>query len=62
MSKTDAIQPCGEKMRKVLRWVSETSQSHPQKPRPQIIKEAEMRFDLSPKECCFLSENFSSKK
>ncbi len=58
MSETDAIQPAGEKVRKALRWVSETSQSNPEKTRPQLIKEAEIRFDLSPKECCFLDDNF----
>lgn len=61
MSGPETIQPCGEKMRKTLRWVSEIVQSHPEKTRQQIIKEAEVRFDLSPKECCFLDNNFQGK-
>jgi hypothetical protein len=29
-------------------------QTHPEKSRQQIINEAEIRFDLSPKECDFI--------
>jgi len=61
MAETDIIQPCGEKMRKTLRWISETLFAHPEKTRHQIILEAQVRFDLSPRECRFLEENFDDR-
>jgi hypothetical protein len=45
-------------MRKTITWISEMVQSHPEKSRHQIISEAEIRFDLSPKECDFLHRKF----
>jgi len=55
---TENIQPTGEKVKKALRWISETIQNHPEKKRGAVIKEAEIRFDLSPAECKFLDNNF----
>lgn len=57
MTASDTVQPTGEKMRKAIRWISETLQTCPEKTRHQVICEAEIRFDLSPKECRFLEEN-----
>ena len=54
MSSVDAILPSGDKMKKTLCWVSEMLKAHPEKNRQQIISEAEIRFDLSPKECDFI--------
>jgi len=54
MSEVEKIQPPGEKMRRVILWISETVKSNPEKSRSAILKEAEIRFDLSPKECEFL--------
>ena len=58
MSQVDEIQPAGDKMRKTITWISEMVQLHPEKSRQQIICEAEIRFDLSPKECDFLNRKF----
>ena len=58
MSQVEEIQPSGDKMRKTITWISEMVQSHPEKSRHQIISEAEIRFDLSPKECDFLQRKF----
>jgi hypothetical protein len=55
------IQPHSERMRQAIRWISEESQNHPEKPRKQIIKEAELRFDLTPAECEFLDKHFSGQ-
>jgi len=41
-------------MKKALCWISEIINAHPEKNRQQIISEAEIRFDLSPKECDFI--------
>ena len=46
--------PPGDKMKKTLCWISEMQKGHPEKSRQQIISEAEIRFDLSPKECDFI--------
>lgn len=59
MGSTEGIQPQGDKIKKALRWASETIQTHPEKKREEVIKEAEVRFDLSPSECEFLDNNFS---
>jgi len=47
-----------DKVKKALRWMSEELLNNPQKKRDTAIKEAEIRFDLSPAECEFLSKNF----
>ena len=55
----DSRLPTGsDKMKKALRWMSEEMLNSPQKKRDAVIKEAEIRFDLSPAECEFLSKNF----
>lgn len=54
MSSVDEILPAGDRMKKALCWISEMLQSQPEKNRQQIISEAEIRFDLSPKECDFI--------
>jgi len=54
MSSVDEILPAGDRMKKALCWISEMLQSQPEKSRQQIISEAEIRFDLSPKECDFI--------
>ncbi len=61
MSSADEILPSGEKMKKTLCWISEMLQAHPEKNRQQIISEAEIRFDLSPKECDFIDRNLQDK-
>ncbi len=58
MSQVEEIQPSGDKMKKTIIWISEMVQTHPEKTRQQIICEAEIRFDLSPKECDFLQRSF----
>jgi len=55
----DSRLPTGsDKMKKALHWMSEEMLNSPQKKRGAVIKEAEIRFDLSPVECEFLSKNF----
>ena len=59
MADCQSILPSGEKLRRTIRWISETVLEQPEKPRREILKEAEVRFDLSPKECQFLDTNFA---
>jgi hypothetical protein len=54
MSEVEKIKPPGEKMRRVVLWISETVQANPQKNRLDILREAEIQFDLSPRECEFI--------
>ena len=56
----DSRLPTGsDKMKKALRWMSEELLHSPRKTRDTVIAEAEIRFDLSPAECEFLTKNFS---
>ena len=59
MSNVDDILPSGDKMKKTLCWISEMVRSHPERSRQQIIGEAQIRFDLSPKECGFIERNLA---
>lgn len=54
-----SLQPPGDKMKKVLCWVSEELEQHPQKKRKEVFREAQVRFDLSPLECEFLNMHFA---
>lgn len=57
MGDTDPIQPRGDKIRKAVCWISEMIREHPEKSRAKIVKEAEIRFDLTPRECTFLDQD-----
>jgi len=57
MGDTDPIQPQGDKIRKAVCWISGMTREHPEKSRAQIVKEAEIRFDLTPRECTFLDQD-----
>lgn len=56
---TEQLLPEGDRLRKAVKWMSTMCKEHPGKKRKDIIKEAEIRFDLSPKECDFLEKKFS---
>lgn len=55
------LQPTGENIKKALCWVSELLKSNPEKKRKDVFQQAEIRFDLSPKECEFLNKHFADK-
>ena len=57
MGASSTTRPQGDKIRKAVRWISEMVHEHPGKPRAEIIKEAAMRFDLTPRECNFLEQD-----
>lgn len=61
MDDVNPVQSPGDKMKRAIRWLSETVQQCPAKPRRQIIEEAQIRFDLSPAECAFLEKNFNGQ-
>lgn len=61
MDDINPVQSPGDKMKRAIRWLSETVQNCPAKTRRQIIEEAQIRFDLSPAECDFLDKNFTEQ-
>ncbi len=48
-----------DKMKKALKWLAENIQNNPEKSRTAILREAEIRYDLSPRECTFLDDHFA---
>lgn len=48
------VMPEGEGIRKAIKWISCEREEHPDKTIQQLINEATLRFDLSPKEGEFL--------
>lgn len=58
MSGSEDLMPTGDKIRKAICWLSESLQAAPEKSRKQALREAELRFDLSPAECRFLDDRF----
>ncbi len=54
MPETEAVTPEGERIRKAVRWICETVAEHPERDRKSIVQEAEIRFDLTPRECEFV--------
>ena len=55
MGDINSIQGFSDNLKKAVCWISETVQEHPEKFRGDIIKEAGLRFDLTPRECEFLN-------
>jgi hypothetical protein len=58
MSRDRRLPTGSDKVKKAICWLSEELLNHPRKKREKVIREAEIRFDLSPAECEFLSKNF----
>ena len=61
MSDGEKLKPAGEKMRRVILWISETVRTYPQKNRLDILREAEIKFDLSPLECEFIESKLNEE-
>ncbi len=55
---TEQLMPEGDRIRKAVKWISEMVKEYPEKDRKAIIEEAEIKFDLTPKECQFLHDKF----
>ena len=59
MGDTSSVQGLSANLKKAVCWISDTVKLHPEKSRGNIITEAELRFDLTPRECEFLNTNFT---
>jgi hypothetical protein len=51
-------QRTGDKKKQALTELSELTRKHPEKSRKELLQEVEIRFDLTPKECEFINNNF----
>lgn len=50
--------PQEERLKKAVKWLSEIQLANPTKDRLSVIREAGIRFDLTPKESEFLEKKF----
>ncbi len=58
MNGSDCIKPPGDRIKKAIQWLGEAVLSQPDKSRKRLLEEAEIRFNLTPRECEFLNCNF----
>ena len=58
MAGTNNITPPGDKIKKAIKWLGEAVLNEPGKSRRELLEQAEIRFNLSPRECEFLHSNF----
>ena len=56
------IMPEGEAIRKAIKWISGKLQEDPNKKFQELVNEAVMRYDLSPKDAEFLTEFYRTGK
>ena len=57
-----SIMPEGEALRKAVKYIASELQENPAAVPGQLIEQAILRFDLSPKDAEFLSEFYRKKK
>ena len=51
-------QNAGDKTKQALIELTHLLEQHPEKSRQQLLQQVEIKFDLTPKECAFLNQNF----
>ncbi len=59
MGEVQAVQGLSANLKKAVLWLGETVRQHPERQRADIVREAQLRFDLTPRECEFLNSNFN---
>jgi len=57
-----SIQPKGEDLRRAVKWVSDEREYNSEKEVKDIVQEACMKFDLSPKDADFLLRHLLEKE
>jgi hypothetical protein len=62
MNCPDDILPPGDRIRKAITWLSEACLDYPEKKRRELLEQAEIRFNLTPRECEFLNRNFGDER
>jgi hypothetical protein len=58
MSDQSPLRGQSANLKKALQWMAENLQLFPEKKRASVLREAELRFDLTPLECEFLDKHF----
>ena len=53
------LQPQGELLRRALKWLDEQRRAGIERPRPRLVEEAAMRFNLTPWEEEFLLQTWA---
>ena len=56
------IQPQGEDLRKAVKWISEERKYNPGKKPLELVEEACLKFDLSPKDADYLTRFVLNEK
>ncbi len=56
---TTPTQRPGERLRNAICTFSELLQQYPEKSRASLLRQVEIQFDLSPKECHFLNTHLT---
>jgi len=51
-------QTAGDKCRQALTELTHLLEQHPEKSRKELLQKVEIKFDLTPKDCAFLNQNF----
>jgi len=51
-------QNSGDKTKQALTELCQLLEQHPEKSRQELLQQVEVKFDLTPKECAFLNQNF----
>jgi hypothetical protein len=46
-------------LQKAVCWIGDIMKEHPDRKRQKVLSDAQMRFDLTPSECEFLTSNFA---
>ena len=60
MNKQSSSPNKSTKLTKALSWMGGILQDQPERQRHEVIQEAAFRFDLTPTECEFLRQQFTS--
>ncbi|MDH4319005.1 MAG: hypothetical protein OEV64_11480 [Desulfobulbaceae bacterium] len=58
MASSEGIITPSTNLKNAIRYLSEAVAEHPEIKRKEILSKAELRFDLTPRECEFLNANF----
>lgn len=60
MACPDGVTPQGDRIRKAIKWLGAAVLTQPDKSRRQLLEQAEIRFNLTPRECEFMNHNFGA--
>jgi len=60
MSEQSPVQTKSTKLKNALSWMGQTLRDQPERQRQAVVQEAAFRYDLTPAECAFLDQHFSS--